>query len=1167
MCYENYILSGIPLQKFQNSTEFQYLVIFDKIVLIFNQNINIGILNKKSNEFIPEMIIKFDSSDNLENMIAIMSNYGFQTFETKFNSVFEDSNNFIKIIKSKEKEKKDEKSLSQINEFEKLKDPNQKLFLHLRNKLLNNLDINKSKKSEKETKNKKNHAIENILSVLIDSEIIKEKLSNSIKEGKEEKYYLLNYSWFKKYIKSNQVTNLFESLINIVKSYINGNLINKVNKKEIISEIIKNLDTNIPRKITNTDDYNSLLNDKKSYKAEFDYIRVKGNEYFTYYKNFILISLETKNSFTTEFYIYNKFNINDFSVYIGSGQIFLINQSTSQNIIEIGFLDNNYVFKPKMFFKHNDPAQLTTNINLLLSNGFTQYQKYYLMFNEDKISPIFDMNNNKIGQAFRYIDSMKDYSKYILEEESIKCMIKLYYLNHRLKIKFNKKYNQLSQEMYYIINEDYLKEIRDYSSIENRLYQIDITNELNAIMNSQDRETKFDALFDGKKFSIIIKNILSEKNIINDQNEINQIALPNFATFSSNGLDFFYYDNFRLIDCLLYEELKENNILFYKNIKSIVSCIIIETYILINIANNNNSSGYGYIAEICEINEQNIIKPIYLLAYDEFKYLSHHLNYVLNIFGNFKGFLESLSFSQGNGIKLNLESSNGTLDVGFIYKISGVLSNQNISQNIPNNNMNNISINNSNIINFSNPSININLSVPINIPNAQINNSINNNNSNNNIISFSPQIIVPPPIPNSPPPNPPSPIPIPPPPPIPDPIIIDSIEKEFTIPPLKGLKNVGATCYMNATLQCFCNIKQFVNYFKYKFKDENLKKLSNEKKVNLTSSFKYLIENIWQTPGNKYINPKNNTQNANNKYYIPIRFKERISIMNPLFEGAQANDAKDLVNFMIMTLHEELNKAPKNQNINSSNLLINQSNKQDVFNNFILTFARENISLISDLFYAVNNNITECLNCGNQKYNYQIYFFLNFPLEEVRKFKIDNNQFIQANQIMMSMNPMFCQQNFINNNQIINSVNLDDCFRYNQKIENFSGENSMYCNNCQTQSPAVYKTILTTGPEILIIILNRGKGIQFKVKCEFVSQLNLYEYIEMKNTGFMYDLIGVVTHIGEHGPSGHFIAYCRSPIDNNWYQYNDDLVFPVKDFVNEVINYAMPYILFYQKIK
>ena len=33
--------------------------------------------------------------------------------------------------------------------------------------------------------------------------------------------------------------------------------------------------------------------------------------------------------------------------------------------------------------------------------------------------------------------------------------------------------------------------------------------------------------------------------------------------------------------------------------------------------------------------------------------------------------------------------------------------------------------------------------------------------------------------------------------------------------------------------------------------------------------------------------------------------------MNDLFKGVQANDSKDLVNFIIMTLHEEMNKAPQ----------------------------------------------------------------------------------------------------------------------------------------------------------------------------------------------------------------------------------------------------------------
>ena len=54
----------------------------------------------------------------------------------------------------------------------------------------------------------------------------------------------------------------------------------------------------------------------------------------------------------------------------------------------------------------------------------------------------------------------------------------------------------------------------------------------------------------------------------------------------------------------------------------------------------------------------------------------------------------------------------------------------------------------------------------------------------------------------------------------------------------------------------------------------------------------------------------------NNKqinHYAPRNFKEIISRMNPLFKGIAANDAKDLVNFLVMTLHDELNKAKQVQ--------------------------------------------------------------------------------------------------------------------------------------------------------------------------------------------------------------------------------------------------------------
>ena len=123
----------------------------------------------------------------------------------------------------------------------------------------------------------------------------------------------------------------------------------------------------------------------------------------------------------------------------------------------------------------------------------------------------------------------------------------------------------------------------------------------------------------------------------------------------------------------------------------------------------------------------------------------------------------------------------------------------------------------------------------------------------------------------------------------------------------------------------------------------------------------------------------------------------------------------------------------------------------------------------------------------------------------------------------------------------------------------------MYCNYCQTNSDSTIETNLMTGPDTLIIILNRGKGIEFNVKIMFEEYLDLNNYIYFKNTGYKYKLIGVITHIGENGMGGHFIAYCCEPKTNTWSKYNDAIVTDVIDFQKEVIDFATPYLLFYQK--
>ena len=53
-----------------------------------------------------------------------------------------------------------------------------------------------------------------------------------------------------------------------------------------------------------------------------------------------------------------------------------------------------------------------------------------------------------------------------------------------------------------------------------------------------------------------------------------------------------------------------------------------------------------------------------------------------------------------------------------------------------------------------------------------------------------------------------------------------NLEKKFKYCPKIGLDNIVATCYMNETLQCFCHIKKFVEFFKYKNNTKNKKFLA-----------------------------------------------------------------------------------------------------------------------------------------------------------------------------------------------------------------------------------------------------------------------------------------------------------------------------------------------------
>ena len=374
--------------------------------------------------------------------------------------------------------------------------------------------------------------------------------------------------------------------------------------------------------------------------------------------------------------------------------------------------------------------------------------------------------------------------------------------------------------------------------------------------------------------------------------------------------------------------------------------------------------------------------------------------------------------------------------------------------------------------------------------------------------------------------------------------------QKYSKPTLIGLQNVGATCFMNSTLQCLSQTKGLTNYFleeknKQTILNNNIAK-KNKNEYQLSPVYLELIQNLWKEKGPKY--------------YAPYNFMNRVNAMNPLFQKGQAGDAKDFIIFVLEQMHKELKKPLNLDNIND-NLPVNQYDKKLTLMNFFNDFTKET-SILSDLFFGFNETTNICLNCkynyNSQNkpnpicYNYGIFNVLIFPLEEVKKMK--NN---------MNLNNF---QNFYQGPT--NIVSIDDCFIYNQKTDLFTGENKNYCNVCKQLSDSNYTSKIYISPNVMILILNRGKGNIFKVKMDFKQTIDISNYvIQKEKPRIIYNLYGVITHIGESGPNAHFVASCKSPVDGKWYRYNDGIVNPINDFQKEIYDFCVPYILFYEKVQ
>ena len=922
--------------------------------------------------------------------------------------------------------------------------------------------------------------------------------------------------------------------------------------------------------------------------------------------------------------IYNLFikessNINihkgKYYYFINQNYVFvMLDQFQYKNSILVNKLNSKDELELEIILNFNNTENRDNVINQIKFLGYKKYKDFLLFGSDDKVSPIFDTNQNQIGNAYRYIPEITDYSEYNINFE-IRKMFLLYFNYYKLLKKIGQNNNTFNE--YYIVKKEWIQEYKNYYNFNAISAAIDKSESIQNIFNNMTQNSNGNIIFHDKLIALMMKSL--PKDIIKKFNikekdsihfNINQTQPPEMIQFSYENNILWYIHDFELISADIYHFLFKNfnlNVSLVKNslrmskIDTIkadkVECLFSQQRIIIKFLNPNYEN--KYMIQIGDINQNKVFEAQFLLVYNDLNCLNNHVKNVINS-GGFDMYCEF--FIKSEAYSIDIKDNDG------IINGKAIRMRQNKINNI-NNNINTINILNININNQAQMWNNMNTIIGQNniIQSFQNNNQNNDGNIHNNNLK--------------------------------------NVKSEFPYPPKVGLCNIGSTCYMNATLQCFCQIEEFANYFKYDdYVNEVIAKITYSKEQKcLTQSFKLLIEQIWPE--------KDKYDQYKKREFAPKEFRKKIADMSPLFEKMEANDAKDLVNFIIMTLHEELNQSLSGNNVNGmNNNLFNNNQAELVFKNFYEEYERAFRSKISELFYAIMQTTTECLSCHDKQYNFQAYFFLVFPLEEVKKYSISQicmntmnksmpimNNFMNNNMMMNGFNNNMMMNNFnfnnnimqsnpsgnfnamnnmnfafnscqinqifmnpmqnnmgiipmnnfngINNFNVINNFNMmnnndaiklqklnnnivsiEDCFIYNEKKEFFKDANQIYCNHCHQMSNAEYFSTLTTNPKILILLLNRGVGIQFKIKLEFTTELDISRFVNFNDKSRKYKLIGVITHLGESGAGGHFIAHCLSPVDGEWYTYNDAIVNKCDNFQKKIIDLGMPYLLFYQRI-
>ena len=193
---------------------------------------------------------------------------------------------------------------------------------------------------------------------------------------------------------------------------------------------------------------------------------------------------------------------------------------------------------------------------------------------------------------------------------------------------------------------------------------------------------------------------------------------------------------------------------------------------------------------------------------------------------------------------------------------------------------------------------------------------------------------------------------------------------------IKGLLNLGNSCYMNSALQCMRSIKELTNYFLNYFDESQL----NINNIIGTGGFLTLA----------YVNFIYNLNNCEKDYYDPELFKNTIGIIDERYSGYDQQDTHEFMTFLIDSMHEDLNRVINKPFIKRKDSeFFNYFSKEFEEKKSIVewnNFLKRNQSIMVDLFYGQYKTTISCTYCNHKSINFSTYLSIQLPIPKYKEY-------------------------------------------------------------------------------------------------------------------------------------------------------------------------------------